>query len=195
MKHSGEFDNEDAGGSHIFSIRLPGHITKWLQQAANQKDKTAEQFLQELIVETLEDKTIPLDVRLRRIHDLIEEIVILARKTPMREQKDAKVKNQAFEERKKKRDHLFELGMEAYEELRKISQSEKASKEAEFRMRAFTIMARVGMFNAAVIRDQEAEDVVLQMAELEEENERIDEEIEKLVKENKEEEARRAALA
>ncbi len=113
----------------------------------------------------------------------------------MQEQKDAKRPNQAFEERKKKRDHLFELGIEAYEELRKISQSEKASKEAEFRMRAFTVMARVGMFNAAVIRDQEAEDIARFLAELEEGNAKIDAELEKLEKENKEEEARRAAFA
>ena len=83
----------------------------------------------------------PLDVRLRRINELIKEMVVLAKKTPMQEGKDAKTGTHAFEERKRKRDHVVDLGMEAYDELRKISASEQASKEAEFRLPAFTVMA------------------------------------------------------
>ena len=66
----------------------------------------------------------------------------------MQEEKKPKADRQAFEERKKKRDHLVELGMQAYDELRKISSSEEAARGAGFRLEAFSVMARVGKFNA-----------------------------------------------
>lgn len=106
----------------------------------------------------------------------------------MQEEKKPKTDRQPFEERKKKRDHLVELGMEAYDELRKISSSEQAAKEAEFRLAAFTVMARVGNFNAAIIRDQEAEEVLQILEELEEGYDKVEEELEKLKKERREKE-------
>jgi len=86
----------------------------------------------------------------------------------------------AHDERRKRRDRLLEVGMEAYEELRKLSGSEEASKEAEYRMRAYMVMARVGAFNAAVIKDQETEDLSNLIMEVEETNEALEEELEKV---------------
>ena len=101
----------------------------------------------------------------------------------MQEEKKPKADREAFEERKKKRDHLVEIGMQAYDELRKISSSEQAAREAGFRLEAFSVMARVGKFNAAIIRDQEAEEILQFMEEIEEGNERIEEELKELKKE------------
>ena len=173
---------------HDFSVQLPAHVADWLDQAAHRKGKTSEELLRELVTEIVEEQAEPLEVRLQRISELIKEIVALAKKTPMQEEKYAKTGTVAFEGRKKKRDHLIELGMEAYDELTKISGSEQASKEAEFRLQAFIVMARVGMFKAAVIRDQEAEDMAQLIEELEEGNYRIEEQLKELEKKRREKE-------
>ena len=55
-------------------------------------------------------------------------------------------------------------------------------------MQAFTVMTRVGMFNAAVIRDQEAEDIARLIEELEEGNDRIEARIKELQEKRREEE-------
>ena len=56
-------------------------------------------------------------------------------------------------------------------------------------------MARVGLFNAAIIRDQEAEDISRLIEEIREDNDRFDAKIKELEKEKREEEAAaRAAL-
>jgi hypothetical protein len=99
-----------------------------------------------------------------------------------------KADKQALEDRKRKREHLVELGMQAYDELRKISSSEQTAKEAEFRLAAFAVMARVGNFNAAIIRDQEADDLLQFIDEIEEGYEKIEEELEKLKKEGRQRE-------
>ena len=99
-----------------------------------------------------------------------------------------KADKQALEDRKRKREHLVELGMQAYDELRRISSSEQAAREAEFRLAAFTVMARVGNFNAAIIRDQEADDLLQFIDEIEEGYEKIEEELEKLKKEGRQRE-------
>jgi hypothetical protein len=176
------FKSENAGNTRVASITFPVRIAEWLERTAHQKDKTTEQFLRELITETVQEQAEPLEARLRRTSELIKEIVVLARKMPMQEEKDAKTGAPAFELRKKKRDHLVELGMEAYDELRKISSSEEAAKEAEVRLQAFMVMARLGSFSAAVIRDQEAEDIAQFIAEVEEENRRFDAKLEELEK-------------
>jgi hypothetical protein len=181
-------ESENAGNTHVFSIMLPVRIAEWIERTAHRKDKTTEQFLRELITETVEEQAEPLEVRLRRASELIKEIVVLARKMPMQEEKDAKTGAPAFELRKKKRDHLVELGMEAYDELRKISRSEEASREAEFRLQAFMVMARLGSFTAAVVRDQEAEDTARLIEELEEGNDRIEEQLKELEKKRREKE-------
>jgi ribosome-associated translation inhibitor RaiA len=94
-----------------------------------------------------------------------------------------KADKQTVEDRKRKREHLIELGMQAYDELRRISSSEQAAREAEFRLAAFTVMARMGNFNAAIIRDQEAEDLLQFIDEIEEGYTKMEEELEKLKEE------------
>src|SRR3972149_7713095 len=143
LKHSSStgFENESAPNIRDLSIRLPAHVAQWIGRAAHRKNKTMEQFLQNLITETVEKQTEPLEIRLQRVRGLINEIAVSTRKIPMREEKDAKTRTLAHQERKKKRDHLIELGMEAYDELRMISRSEEAAKEAEFRLQAFMAMA------------------------------------------------------
>jgi hypothetical protein len=57
------------------------------------------------------------------------------------------------------------------------------------------VMARLGSYSAAIIRDQEAEDLEAIMLELEEENHRLDEKFEQLEKELREKERQRAWVA
>jgi hypothetical protein len=90
------------------------------------------------------------------------------------------------DERRKKRDRLVELGMEAYEELCRICASEQAAKEAACRMQAYRVMAQVGAFNAAVISDQETEDLSELIYEIEARGRQFEEEIEKLKEKRRE---------
>ncbi len=183
-----KIENENAGNTRGFSVQLPAHVADGVEQAALRKGRMVAQFLRDLATESVEERVEPLEVRLQRISGLIREIVVSTRKMAMQEEKDAKTGPVAGEERKKKRDHLVELGMEACDELRKISRSEEAAKEAEFRLQAFMVMARLGSFSAAVIRDQQAEDIVQFLAEVEEENERFDEKLKELEKKRREKE-------
>ena len=198
MKESftSKLKNKNDGHMQNFTVRLAAHVADWVEHTARSKGKTTEQLLQELITETVEEHAKPLEVRLQRVSKLIKEIVILFKKTPMKEEKDAKTGSPPFDERKRKRDHLLQLGMEAFDELKKISSSEQASKKAEFRMRAFNMMVRVGMFSAAVIRDQQAEDIARMMDELEKENYRLEDMMKEIKEENakRDAQARRAAL-
>ena len=130
----------------------------------------------------------PFEVRFRRVNLLTKNLIALAKETIKQEiteryrvQIAAKVAS-AHDERRKRRDRLIEVGMEAYEELRKLSSSEEAAKEAEYRMRAYLAMTRGGAFNAAVIRDQEVEDLSDLIMQVEEKNEQMEEELEKIRK-------------
>lgn len=46
---------------------------------------------------------------------------VTVNKTPMQEEKDTKTHVHSLEERTKRREHLIELGFEAYDELRNIA--------------------------------------------------------------------------
>jgi len=148
-----------------------------------------DEVLQELIIKTVEYEAEPLEERMRRVKTLITKIATAIRKMPMQELKDVETRV-AREDRKKKRDHLVELGMEAYDELKKISTSEEAAREAEFRLKAFLVMARIGAFNAAVIRDQEAEDLEHLLAEIERYNELLAAKLKKIEEERQGERGR-----
>jgi len=80
--------------------------------------------------------------------------------------------------------------LEAYDELRKIAASEQASKKSEARLQAFAVMARIGTFNAAVIRDAENDELGHILAELEETDERLKEQLNKQEKKEAEERER-----
>jgi hypothetical protein len=81
---------------------------------------------------------------------------------------------------------LVELGMQTYEELSRICASEQAAKEAACRMQAYRVMAQVGAFNAAVISDQENEDLSKLIYEVEKNSRKFTVEIEKLKKKRQE---------
>ncbi len=183
------FEAENAGNMRSFLVQLPAHVADWVNQAALRKGKAAEQFLRGLIIETVEEEALPVEVHLHRIDELVKKLGVIVKKTPMQEEKDAKTAVHSLEERTKRREHLIELGFEAYDELKKIAASEQASKESETRLQAFAVMARIGTFNAAVIRDAENDELGHLLEELEETDDRFKEEITRLQKKRREEEA------
>jgi hypothetical protein len=125
--------------------------------------------------------------RLCRVNLLIQTLADLAREETL-ERSGVRVAATLVpvqDERRKKRDRLVELGMQAYEELCRICASEQAAKEA-CRMQAYRVMAQVGAFNAAVISDQESEDLSDLIYEIEEKNQQFTEEVEKLKKKRRE---------
>ncbi len=174
--------NESAGKMRTFSVQLPAHVAEWLEQGALKEGQPAERVLRELTIKMVEEETMPLRVRLQRLDELVKKIELIVKKTPMEEEKDAKTHIHSLEERTKRREHLIELGFEAYDELRKIAASEQASKESESRLQAFAVMARIGTFNAAVIRDAENDELGSLLEEMEETDFRLKEKLKKLEK-------------
>lgn len=186
MKHSrGRVENESAESKEEFAIKLPTHVVDWIAKEARRKGRAPGELVEEIVTRIVEKDAEPLEDRLRRVNRQINDLVALANNMLAQEMGQVRVAATlppAFDDRKKKRDRLVGLGMEAYEELRKISTSEQAAKEAEWRMKAYLVMTRVGAFNAAVITDQETEDLSELIIELEEKNRQMGEEIKKLKK-------------
>ena len=176
-----------------FVVKLPDHIIDWISKEARRKQSTSEEILEEIVTRTVEKETEPLNDRLHRVNQMITQIVDSGIETLRIEAQEAEKSREqvviasnlppSFDERKKRRDHLLELGMAAYEELRQISGSEQASREAGYRMQAYQVMARVGAFNAAVIRDQEAEELAQAIEALEEGNDRLEESMKQIEEE------------
>ncbi|MGA8856432.1 MAG: hypothetical protein WB643_04610 [Candidatus Bathyarchaeia archaeon] len=183
-------ENENSGNMRSFSVQLPANVADWMGKAALRKDKTAEQFLRELIITSVEEEAKPLTLRLQRLDELVKKMQVTVKKTPMQEEKDAKTGVHSLEERTKRREHLIELGLEAYDELKKIAASEQASKKSEARLQAFAVMARIGTFNAAVIRDAENDELGSLLAEVESTDAELKQELERLQKKRREEEER-----
>jgi hypothetical protein len=181
--------NENAGKMRSFSVQLPAHVAEWLEQGALKKGQPADRVLRELIIKMVEEEAMPLKVRFKRVDELVKKMEVMVKKAPMQEEKDAKTHIHSLEERTKRREHLIELGFEAYDELRKIAASEQASKESEARLQAFAVMARIGTFNAAVIRDAEDDEIGNLLAEVDEAGDRFEAEFKKLEKKRHEEEA------
>jgi hypothetical protein len=180
--------NESAASKEEFAIRLPAHVVDWIVDEARRKVRAPGELVEEIVTRIVENEEEPSEDRLRRVNRQINDLVALANNMLAQEMEEmgqvrvAATLPPAFDERKKKRDRLVGLAMEAYEELRKILTSEQAAKEAEWRMKAYLVMARVGAFNAAVITDQETEDLSELIIELEEKNRQMGEEVEKLKK-------------
>ena len=91
-----KLENENAGNMRDFSVQLPAHVTDWVEQAARRKGKMAEQFLGELIIKSVEEEAMPLEVRLQRLDGLINKMAVLVKKMPMQEEKDAKTAVRSF---------------------------------------------------------------------------------------------------
>ncbi len=184
-----KIENENACNMRSFSVQLPAHVVDWMEKAALTKDETPEQFLRELIIKSVEEEAMPLGIRLQRLDELVKRMEMIVKKTPMQEEKDTKTVVHSLEERTKRREHLIELGIEAYDELRKIAASEQASKESESRLQAFAVMARIGTFNAAVIRDAENDELGSLLAEVESTDAQLKLELKRQQKKRREEEA------
>ncbi len=184
----GKFENQDTRKTRNYSVQLMSQVAERAECLARSEGKTVDQLLRQLVTKTVEDMAEPLEARVRKFSGLIREIAISIRKTPMQEVKDRKSKAASADERDRRRKHLVELGLEAYDEIRKIASSERVSKESEARLKAFTVMARLGMFNAAVIRDEENDQLGRLIAELEENDYEFGESLKKMEKERKEEE-------
>lgn len=185
---TGKPENHNVRNMRDYSFQLRTQVAESVEHRARREGKTVDQLLREVVTKIIEDQATPLETRLHKVRVLIREIAIAMRKTPLQEQKDARTGALVREERKKKRDHLVELGMEAYDELRKIASSEEAAKHAEFCMQAFLVMARLGSFSAAVIHDQETEDLEQLIAEVENKGQELDERLEKIEKKRREKE-------
>lgn len=169
-------DEEEKRGSdseRSFSVLLPSQIAEMLEHISQTEAVPVERLLQNLLTEYVNEKCKPLEERMHRVNELINELVVQVKETLMQTCIAGTGIPASFDERKRKRDRMVELGMKAFEELSKIAESEAASRESGFRLEAFKVVARLGMFNAALIRDQETEDLKRLIEELEEDNEEL----------------------
>jgi len=168
-----EEKNRGSDGERSFSVLLPSQIAGILEDISQTEAVAVERFLQNLLTEYVNEKCKPIEERIHRVNELINELVVLVKETLMQTCIAGTRILASFDERKRKRDRMVELGMKAFEELSKIAESETAARESGFRLEAFKVVARLGMLNAALIRDQETEDLRNLIAELEEDNEEL----------------------
>lgn len=148
-------DEEEKRGSdseRSFSVLLPSQIAEMLEHISQTEAVPVERLLQNLLTEYVNEKCKPLEERMHRVNELINELVVQVKETLMQTCIAGTGIPASFDERKRKRDRMVELGMKAFEELSKIAESEAASRESGFRLEAFKVVARLGMFNAALIQ-------------------------------------------
>jgi hypothetical protein len=100
---------------------------------------------------------------------LIKQLVAYASvlKTPLQEEKGAPP---ARLERQRKRDRLLNMGMDAFDQVYKIAQSEKEAEAAKARIQAYKVLALLGKLNALILKDATDEELLNLMLELEDEN-------------------------
>lgn len=77
-------------------------------------------------------------------------------------------------ERQRKRGRMLELGMDAFENIYQMTKSEKSAEEAQHRIQAYQVLARLGVFNAALLRDASEDEILAKMIQLEQENEKLE---------------------
>lgn len=160
-----------------FWILVPVDAVNCLERIAQNKAIPVERLLQQLITEYVTEEDRSLEDRMNRVNELVKELVAAVKRPQMLPRIAGTA---AFEERQHKRDHLVELGMQAFEELGKISESEQVAKESEFRLQAFVVLARVGAFTAAVIHNQDEADVLDLLERVEQVNKELEEKLEKI---------------
>jgi len=104
-----------------------------------------------------------------RATQLIKELVAYATvlKVPLQEQKGT---DAAREQRQKKRDRLLQMGMDAFDQVYKIAQSEREAETAKCRVQAYKVLASLGKMNIAILENSTDEDLLGVMLELEDEN-------------------------
>jgi hypothetical protein len=163
-----------------FWVELPVDAVSYLKSAAQSKAISVERLLQQLITEHVTGETRSLKDRMNHLNELVKELAV-AVKNPEMLTKIAG--SAAFEARQRKRDHIVELGLQALEEVSRISKSDKLAKESGPRFRAFAVLARVGAFTDAVIHHQDEADVEDLLMQIEEANEELQDELKKAKKE------------
>ena len=102
----------------------------------------------------------------------IKELCVLTRitKVPMQKGDEEAV----IAERQRKRGHMLDLGMDAFENIYQIAKTERSAEEAQYRIQAYQVLARLGAFNAALLRDATEDEILAKMLQLENENEKLD---------------------
>jgi len=102
----------------------------------------------------------------------IKELCTLARVTKFPMQKGDE--EAIIAERQRKRTRMFELGMNSFERIYEVAKSERSAEEAQYRIQAYQVLARLGTFNAALLRDATEDEILTKMIQLEHENEKLD---------------------
>ncbi len=102
----------------------------------------------------------------------IKELCALSRVTKLPLQKGDE--EAIIAERQRKRGRMLEVGMDAFENIYQVAKSEKSAEEAQYRVQAYQVLARLGAFNAALLRDASEDEILAKMIQLEEENERLE---------------------
>lgn len=159
-----------------FSILLPANAADRLEQIAQTKAMPVERLLQWLITEYVKEESRSFEDRIKRVNELVGNLVAAVRDDLMQTRIAGTA---AFEERQRKRDHLVELGMRAFEAISRISESEQLAKESEFRLQAFLVLARVGAFTAAVVHNQDEADILDLLEQIEQGNKELEEKLER----------------
>lgn len=155
-----------------FSILLPAETADRLESIARRKAMPVNRIIQQITMEYVTKESESVQDRIARSLELVKGLIAAAKHEFM---SVSLAGTEAFQERQRKRDHLVELGMLAFEELVKISDSEQLARQSEFRMRAFLVLARVGAFTDAVIHHQDEADVLDLLEQLEQRNRELDE--------------------
>jgi hypothetical protein len=163
-------------GECSFWVVLPVDAVNYLERAAQSKATSVERLLQQLITEHVAEKTRSLEDRMNHLNELLKELVE-AVKNPQMLPRIAGTA--AFEERQHKRDHIVEIGLRALEEVSRISESDQLAKESGSRLRAFTVLARVGAFTDAVIHNQDEADVLDLLKRVDQTNRELQRELKK----------------
>jgi hypothetical protein len=103
----------------------------------------------------------------------IKELCTLTRVTKLPMQKGDE-EEAVVVERQRKRNRMLDVGMDAFENIYQIAKSEKSAEEAQYRVQAYQVLARLGAFNAALLRDASEDEILGKMIQLEEENEKLE---------------------
>lgn len=161
----------------IFGFRLSVALYTAFAIAARLRQKPMADLLRDLVRDfveefSLSDSKIAI-TKILEATELIKQLIAYARivKTSFLEQKGGNQPSR--EERQKKRVRLLNMGMDAFDQVYVIAQSERKAEASKYRIQAYQVLASLGKLNAALIRDATDEELLSLMLELDDENERL----------------------
>jgi len=164
-----------------FSILLSAETADRLERIARAKAMPVERIIQELTMNYVAREADPVQARIGRGVELVKGLIEAGRDELMLVSTAGAIAGtRPFQERQHKRDRLAEMGLQAFEELVKISDSEQIAKQSQFRLRAFLVLARVGAFTDAVIHNQDEADLLDLIEQLEQAEKKFEEELKKI---------------